>query len=76
MMQCPYCGKDMVKGTILGDRYQLKWMPEDKGLLLGIWAHGSVALGKGGGLIGRPKVESFFCESCKKMVIDLDSDKN
>ena len=70
-MLCPYCRKEMIKGVILGDRYQLKWMPEDKKLLLGIWANGSIPLGKGGGLVGRPKVVSYLCEDCGKMVIDL-----
>lgn len=74
-MQCPYCQNEMVKGNIIGDRYQLKWMPEDKKLLLGIWANGSIPLGKGGGFIGRPKVVSHLCENCKKLIVDLEDDK-
>lgn len=68
-MQCPYCGKEMVKGYIYGDRYRLKWLPEDKKLLMGIWANGGVSLGTAG-ILGRPKVETYMCESCKKLIID------
>lgn len=70
-MQCPYCNGEMVKGYIYGDRYRLKWLPEDKKLLLGIWASGGIQLGTTG-MLGRPKVEAYMCESCKKMIIDTN----
>ena len=29
-MICPYCGEEMRKGVVYGDRYKLKWIPEEK----------------------------------------------
>jgi len=46
-VKCPYCNAEMKVGAIFGDRYKLKWMPEDKRLILGIWAHDSLKLGDG-----------------------------
>lgn len=69
-MECPYCKQEMVRGYIYGDRYQLKWLPEDKKLLLGIWAEGGIALGEKG-MLSRPKVEAFVCKSCNKAVMDI-----
>ncbi|WP_246582712.1 PF20097 family protein [Clostridium mobile] len=28
-MKCPYCGEEMKQGFISGDRFSLKWVPED-----------------------------------------------
>jgi hypothetical protein len=69
-MKCPFCGSEMVEGTIYGDRYQLKWLPKTQKLTLGVWVKGGLALGKGG-FLGRSRVESSLCSSCQKMVIDL-----
>jgi len=71
-MKCPYCGSEMVDGTIYGDRYQLKWLPKTQKLVMGIWAKGGLGLGQGG-LMGRSNVEANLCESCQKMVIDVTS---
>lgn len=73
-MKCPYCNTEMIKGTIYGDRYKLKWTPDTKGLFMGIWANDSIELGKGGGFSGRPKVETFMCKSCHKFIIDTSSE--
>ena len=68
-MNCPYCGKESVAGTLVGDDYKMKWMPADKKLLLGIWAMGAMPVGKGG-LVGRAKLPANFCNSCKKIMVD------
>lgn len=70
-MKCPYCNEEMIKGAILGDRYKLKWMPEDKKLLLGIFATGGIELGTSS-LIGRPRVETHMCSKCNKFIIDAN----
>lgn len=75
-MKCPYCNAEMIKGTIYGDRYKLKWLPDTKKLSMGIWATGGIELGKGGGFAGRPKVETFMCEACHKFIIDADTEAN
>ena len=36
MMQCPYCGKEMLDGKLLGDHKALKWLPKDKQMLFGL----------------------------------------
>ena len=41
-MKCPYCNEEMIKGFLYGDRYALKWLPENKKLLFGIWAKGGI----------------------------------
>lgn len=68
-MECPYCGNVMIAGRILGDRYALKWMPNEKSLLMGIFAHSSIRLGERS-LVGRPSVDTMYCRMCKKMIIN------
>lgn len=62
----------MNEGNIIGDRYDLKWLPKDKKLFMGLWAIGGINLGKSGGLFGVPKVKAFMCNICNKLVIDLN----
>ena len=71
-MKCPYCNAEMTKGYIYGDRYTLKWLPEKKNLLFGIWAKDSIKLGYGGFFATRAKVEATMCQSCKKFLIDMN----
>lgn len=71
-MKCPYCGREMVEGTIYGDRYQMKWLPKTQKLVMGIWAKGGLGLGQGG-LMGRSSVEASLCSSCQKLIIDITS---
>ena len=69
-MKCPYCKAEMARGNIYGDRYKLKWLPEEKSLLFGIWAIGGIKLGVGAGF-GRPRVEANMCQACRKCIIDI-----
>lgn len=57
-MRCPYCNKDMKKGIIYGDRYKLKWIPEekDKGLFLQAFIKG-VDLEK-----NRSGITTYYCD--------------
>lgn len=70
-MNCPYCGKDMTVGVISQDRYALKWVPAEKDFgilnftpfiqgikLTSAWAD--------------PTVKVFYCEPCRKFIIDQD----
>ncbi len=72
-MQCPYCHKEMLSGRILGDRYVLKWMPDDKELILGTWAHDSIKLLSGymGSGMGRPYLSAYVCDQCQKIIADI-----
>ena len=69
-MKCPYCNGEMIRGFIYGDRVKLKWLPEDKKLLLGLWAIDSIELGQYEG-IGRPRAEAYMCNECNKFIIDM-----
>jgi hypothetical protein len=60
----------MNKGYIYGDRYKMKWLPEEKSLVLGIWAKDGIELGEYKGL-GRPRVEAHMCRTCNKFIIDM-----
>lgn len=77
-MKCPYCNEEMIKGHIYGDRYTLKWLPEEKKLFLGIWAKGGIVLGEGGidGIGGRPTVEACMCKTCNKLIIDTNAENS
>lgn len=68
-MNCPYCGKAMKEGLIPGDRFSLKWIPEEnnKGNLLQWFSKGIK--------LSDPLMEhgakSFYCHECEKIVIDV-----
>ena len=70
-MICPYCRKDMTVGSITQDRYALKWVSIDrnKGLL------NFTPLVKGIKLTSAMEdttVKVFYCEQCRKFIIDQD----
>ena len=66
---CPYCGTRMKLGVIHGDRYRLKWIPnqENRGLMLQ-WFSKGIKFGH--------SIESSYCEECRKIVIDVESKSN
>lgn len=70
-MNCPYCGEKMKRGFINGDRYSLKWIPEekDKGPLLQ-WLSKGIKLAD---VFADNGIESFCCENCKKIIIDIEN---
>jgi hypothetical protein len=66
---CPFCGAKMKSGVIHGDRYRLKWIPKenDKGIILQ-WFSKGIKFGY--------SLESSYCEECKKIIIDVESNAN
>lgn len=66
-MNCPYCNKEMEKGVIHGDRYAIKWIPDenDKGPLFR-WLPKGIILSRWGGTTE----DVYHCEYCKKLMID------
>jgi len=64
----------MAKGYIYGDRYALKWQAEGKKLFARIWSKGGIRLKKNT-IFGRPKTESFVCNTCEVITIDLKTQK-
>lgn len=69
-MNCPKCNRPMRNGRLLGDRYKIKWMNAEDSLFLGIFAFGSIALGKGVWSCLRPRVHGFRCAKCGIIVMD------
>lgn len=70
-MNCPYCQSELIPGFIYGDRYALKWLPEDKPLAGGIFAVGGEQIGTKSPF-SRPRVKGYKCNNCNKIIIDLD----
>ena len=72
-MTCPYCGKEMIRGTMSGDaRHGLHWKEGAKktGFVDDLRGSHTVTAAKCGFLLF--KLESHFCPDCKKMIIDTD----
>ena len=71
-MICPYCGKEMQKGILAGDVRSLAWKEGEKG-------PGAVDFIAGIGRLSAAKtkltwmrLESHYCKSCQKLIIDTD----
>ncbi len=71
-MECPYCRKEMVEGSISQDRYALKWVSNknDKGLLNFTPVVKGVKLSGG---LGKMSIKVFYCEKCEKFIIDQNN---
>lgn len=74
-MNCPYCNEELVAGRLFGHtgRFNdpMKWMPNDKKLVAGLWfPHDSIPVGDPG-----PAAASL-CPKCKKLILDLDYPDN
>lgn len=71
-MVCPYCNENMESGVIHGDRYSIKWIPQekDKGIFLSPFIKGIKLSDKS----SSNSVEAYFCNQCDKVVINLQKD--
>ncbi|MCE5278353.1 MAG: PF20097 family protein [Planctomycetaceae bacterium] len=67
---CPFCGGPTESGELVGASHPLKWVPQDMGLTMGIWAFGCETVGTGWTHLGRPKATGYRCENCRKIVLD------
>lgn len=72
-MKCPFCGKDMVVGSIDDTRGAVKWYPADKDM----GPFNFTPLVKGIKLTSMvdPNLKVFYCEPCRKFVIDQDDSR-
>ena len=71
-MKCPYCLKEMELGSFQQDRYTLKWVPlkNDKGIWnFTIFADGIKLLSQE----NKSKIKVFYCNDCRKFIIDQDN---
>jgi hypothetical protein len=76
MNKCPYCQNELKRGFVEGDaRSQLKWAPENisKHPLCRTLSDedSCIVLTKFGWLNSLSRVEADYCESCKKIIIDI-----
>ena len=75
MTNCPICNKQMTRGRLYGAQYVHKWLPTPKHLLLGIWAIGAQKVDSRTlrqKRTVRPFANGYKCESCQKIILDLD----
>ena len=70
-MKCPFCKNEMVVGSISQDRYALKWIPAEKDM--GLLNFTPLVKGiKLTSLSDGTAVKVFYCEPCRKFIIDQD----
>lgn len=72
-MKCPFCEKEMKKGILYGDgRSGVHWNEGSKKVpaLEAMVGKGRVTAAKY--TLVSFTIESFYCDSCKKMVIETD----
>ena len=70
--KCPYCGKEMRLGQICADNL-LSWTPDGErvsGATRWSKSPNSIVLAKYY-LLAPASVDAFYCEDCKKIVIDV-----
>ena len=71
-MVCPYCNEEMIKGKILGNQINLKWIPDgQKVTFFGYKRYDNEITLKNSGGGGRPQTECFMCKQCNKLILDL-----
>ena len=74
-MKCLYCSKEMRLGQISADNL-LSWTPDGEHASGGTrWAKSpnSIVLAKYY-LLAPASVDAFYCEDCRKIVIDVEND--
>lgn len=70
-MKCPFCKNEMVVGSISQDRYALKWISAEKDM--GLLNFTPLVKGiKLTSLADGTAVKVFYCEPCRKFIIDQD----
>lgn len=67
-MKCPYCSNEMEEGYIPSDRYSLKWVSYNEKSQLPFF-NKRIKLHS---ILEEMSVDAFYCNSCKKIIIDLD----
>lgn len=73
-MTCPYCNKEMQKGTVSGNRARLQWLPEKKSSdvlekldrAMGVTGQIEAARYNFAGF----QIEAHYCEDCQKLIVD------
>ena len=79
-MECPYCGRQMTEGQLLGHtKGSLRFLSKEnaqKSSADRFWdSLGGVGLVKGAGAFSGYRIDAQFCRNCKKMILDVDIDQ-
>ena len=71
-MKCPYCEKEMQKGTMIGYREPAEWYPRENlhDIFWDAWARKGVRLSESDHH-GNTKTEAFHCVGCKIVIIPV-----
>jgi len=77
-MKCPYCDKEMKKGTIHNSREVLCWIPQGEKRSSWVSAHttspNAVLIADLTAFKGA-KAPAGYCPDCQKIILDLDKEK-
>ena len=67
-MECPYCKKEMAKGSILGGNH-IRWYPEGVDTMTMFpEEEGAVRLNATGGVMTNARAESWYCADCRTVI--------
>ncbi|MBQ6042046.1 MAG: hypothetical protein IJL32_14895 [Oscillospiraceae bacterium] len=75
-MKCPFCGKEMQQGVLSGhDRSQITWKAGEQSASLfdRMMGNGKLTAAKYG--LASFSIEAYYCDDCKKMILDTDIQK-
>ena len=73
-MNCPYCEKEMFRGSINSIRAPVYWYPE--GEWGGVWKNDYIVdITSKIDLDRTEKAETFYCYDCAKMIVDVAAAK-
>lgn len=80
-LDCPYCATELTPGFIFSNNQNLRWFPKHQSTLSLLFPLTGRTISKQEYEIGKPKVKTYYCPECNKMVIDLnenwhEGDKN
>lgn len=71
-MKCPYCQKEMKKGALYSQSFEMAWFPEGKRPpKLGAWSANGISVG-GKSMWRTGMAVAYYCADCKKIMIDMD----
>jgi len=70
-MTCPYCNKDMTKGRLVSSR-KVTWIHPI--MIVGNTGETNDVVPPGSSFWRMSKIPTYYCENCKKMNIDCDSE--
>ena len=74
-MECPYCGKPMEEGTLMGStktglRFQSNADAQKNGMDRFLDSLGGKGLLKGEGAFAGYRISAAYCKNCEKMILN------